>query len=184
MSKPGLPIKPTRSSPSRSPKPIRINATVPMQKSIRFFIRILPAFFALVNPVSTIAKPACIQNTRAAPIRNQIPNISASMVSKIVVSIFSSSRFCKIKKRQGDIYGFPINDIFVVSLSISRKPVGFVGHIVTRRFCNVNNFFLQKSHFGKSHIGLFAVSENVCCNSTKKKRLTEPRTQGYNFHIR
>lgn len=30
---------------------------------------ILPAFFALVNPVSTIAKPACIKNTKTVPIR-------------------------------------------------------------------------------------------------------------------
>lgn len=44
-----------------------------MQKSIRFFIMMLPAFFALVKPASTIAKPACIKNTNAAPIRNQTP---------------------------------------------------------------------------------------------------------------
>ena len=30
---------------------------------------ILPAFFALVNPVSTIAKPACMKKTSAAPTR-------------------------------------------------------------------------------------------------------------------
>ena len=42
-----------------------------MQKSIRFFMMIFPAFFARVNPVSTMAKPACIQNTNAAPIKNQ-----------------------------------------------------------------------------------------------------------------
>ena len=44
---------------------------VPMQKSIRFFMMMLPAFFALVKPVSTMAKPACIQKTKAAPIRYQ-----------------------------------------------------------------------------------------------------------------
>ena len=32
----------------------------------------LPAFFALVNPVSTIAKPHCIKNTNTAPKRYQI----------------------------------------------------------------------------------------------------------------
>lgn len=52
---------------------MRMNTMVPMQKSIRFFIRMLPAFFALVKPVSTIANPACIQKTGAAPIRNQMP---------------------------------------------------------------------------------------------------------------
>ena len=48
---------------------------VPIQKSIRFFIIMLPAFFALVNPVSTIAKPACIKNTKPAPIKNQIAKL-------------------------------------------------------------------------------------------------------------
>ena len=48
---------------------------------------IFPAFFALVNPVSTIAKPACIKNTNAAPIKNQIPNTSVPTVSEICVMI-------------------------------------------------------------------------------------------------
>lgn len=56
-------------------KPMRINTTVPIQKSIRFFMMMLPAFLARVNPASTIAKPACIQKTSAAPIRNQTPKI-------------------------------------------------------------------------------------------------------------
>ena len=47
-----------------------------MQKSIKFFIIMLPAFFALVNPVSTIAKPACMKNTSAAPIKNHTPKTS------------------------------------------------------------------------------------------------------------
>ena len=42
-----------------------------MQKSIKFFMMIFPAFFALVKPVSTMANPACIQKTSAAPIKNQ-----------------------------------------------------------------------------------------------------------------
>ncbi len=44
-----------------------------MQKSIRFFMIMFPVFFALVKPASTIAKPACIQNTNAAPIKNHTP---------------------------------------------------------------------------------------------------------------
>ena len=91
MSNPGLPIKPTMSSPSKSPKPRRINTTVPIQKSIRFFIRMFPAFFALVNPVSTIANPACIQNTNAAPIRNQTPYTSPEIASKISLVIVLTS---------------------------------------------------------------------------------------------
>ena len=42
-----------------------------MQKSIRFFMMMFPAFLARVKPVSTIAKPHCMKNTRAAPIKNQ-----------------------------------------------------------------------------------------------------------------
>ena len=36
-----------------------------MQKSSRFFIMMLPAFLARVKPLSTIANPACMKNTRA-----------------------------------------------------------------------------------------------------------------------
>jgi len=53
-------------APNISPKPTRKNAIEPMEKSIRFFIRMLTAFFALVKPHSTIAKPGCMKNTRNA----------------------------------------------------------------------------------------------------------------------
>ena len=43
----------------------------------------LPVFFALVKPASTIANPACIQNTRAAPIKNQTPNTWSLITLKI-----------------------------------------------------------------------------------------------------
>ena len=42
---------------------------MPIQKSIRFFIIMLPAFLARVNPASTMAKPHCIKNTSTAPTR-------------------------------------------------------------------------------------------------------------------
>ena len=82
---------PTRSSPKNIPKPMIMNITVPIQKSIRFFIRMFPAFFALVKPVSTIANPACIQNTKATPIRNQTPKMLLVTNSKISLVIFSIS---------------------------------------------------------------------------------------------
>ena len=47
----------------------------------------LPAFFARVKPVSTMAKPACMKNTNAAPIRNQMPNTSLKIFSIIVTSL-------------------------------------------------------------------------------------------------
>ena len=61
-----------------------------MQKSIRFFMMMLPVFFALVNPASTMANPACIQNTSAAPIRNHTANTSAEVVSATNSLIASS----------------------------------------------------------------------------------------------
>ena len=58
--------------PNMIPNPIIQKVGVPIQKSIRFFIMIFPAFLARVKPVSTIAKPACIKKTSAAPISTQI----------------------------------------------------------------------------------------------------------------
>ena len=79
----GIPIRPPKASvPIIREYPSNENTTVPIQKSIRFFIMMFPAFFALVNPVSTIANPACIQNTSAAPIKNQ---------NSIVIIILSPS---------------------------------------------------------------------------------------------
>ena len=64
-----------------------MNTTVPIQKSIKFFIKIFPVFFALVNPASTIANPACIQNTSAAPIKNHIPNVCSLTKLTIASSV-------------------------------------------------------------------------------------------------
>ena len=43
-----------------------------MQKSMRFFIRMLPVFLARVKPASHMAKPACMKKTSAAPTRTQM----------------------------------------------------------------------------------------------------------------
>ena len=59
-----------------------MNIGVPMQKSIRFFMIMFPAFFALVNPVSTMANPHCMKNTSAAPIKNQTLQTSPIDTSK------------------------------------------------------------------------------------------------------
>ena len=97
-SNPGFPINPTRSSPIKSPKPIRMNTTVPIQKSIRFFIMMFPVFFALVKPASTIANPACIQNTSAAPIKNHtlktLPDTFSSIKALIAVASITIHLLC------------------------------------------------------------------------------------------
>ena len=70
--------------------------TVPIQKSIRFFIIIFPAFFALVKPASHMANPACIQKTRAAPARNHTEKISPS--SDFITSISSFVIFASFQR--------------------------------------------------------------------------------------
>ncbi len=85
----GVPINPPTLSPRISPAPKSQNTTAPNAKSIKFFIMILPAFFALVNPVSTIAKPACMKNTRATPIKHQSPN-AISLASAVALAIASN----------------------------------------------------------------------------------------------
>ena len=47
-----------------------------MQKSIMFFISMLPVFFARVRPASQSAKPACMKNTRIEPTRTQITSVA------------------------------------------------------------------------------------------------------------
>ena len=42
-----------------------------MQKSIMFFIKMFPVFFARVKPASQSANPACIKKTNAAQISTQ-----------------------------------------------------------------------------------------------------------------
>ncbi len=84
----GIPTSPkSASSPRNRPKPIATNTTVPIQKSIRFFMMMLPAFLALAKPHSTIANPACIQKTNAAPIRNQTPKTFSSI--KLLIKLVS-----------------------------------------------------------------------------------------------
>ena len=76
--------------------PMANHITVPMQKSIRFFMMMFPVFLARVKPASTIAKPACIQKTRAAPIRNHTPQTSAFRESNACdTSMFFSLWFLK-----------------------------------------------------------------------------------------
>jgi hypothetical protein len=63
------------------PQPIAQKTREPMQKSIRFFMRIFVEFFARVRPVSTKANPACMKNTRAPVMTNQIISIEAARLS-------------------------------------------------------------------------------------------------------
>ena len=47
--------------PNIRPKPTSQKQGVPIQKSIMFFIKILPVFLALVRPASQRANPACMK---------------------------------------------------------------------------------------------------------------------------
>ena len=72
------PNSPAASAPNMMPKPIAQNASVPMEKSIRFFIMMLAAFLARVNPVSSMANPACIRNTSTAAINVHTVSIATA----------------------------------------------------------------------------------------------------------
>ena len=66
---------------------------VPRQKSSRFFMMMLPACFARVKPVSTMANPACMNQTRMAPIKNQTP-VDPKMVIKLPPKVFHILKKC------------------------------------------------------------------------------------------
>ena len=87
----GRPMKPfAAASPiPMSEYPISMNMTVPIQKSIMFFMMMLPAFLARVRPVSNIAKPHCIKNTNMAPMMYH--KLPAPRTAIAPVSIFLSS---------------------------------------------------------------------------------------------
>ena len=72
-------MKPPMSSPNIRPKPKIQKTMEPRLMSITFFITMLAAFLALVKPVSTMAKPGCIENTRKAPISTHIVSADTNL---------------------------------------------------------------------------------------------------------
>ena len=60
-------MRPKWEAPNIKPKPNTQKITVPMQRSITFFITMFPEFLPCAKPVSTMQKPACIKKTKAAP---------------------------------------------------------------------------------------------------------------------
>ena len=87
LKKPAVPIK-ALLPPNISANPMIKKKIEPSTKSIIFFIRMFPEFFALVNPVSTMANPACIKYTRKAPTM-----VHTILSNTCVFSIISSSSF-------------------------------------------------------------------------------------------
>ena len=84
-----MPPKNPLELPNMMPKPTSQNSGVPIQKSIRFFIIMLPEFLALVNPASTIANPACMKNTSAAAMSTQVVfMLEINSVISIVIPSF------------------------------------------------------------------------------------------------
>src|SRR5574344_2229589 len=81
--------------PYMIPYPISQYAGVPQAKSIMFFMTMLPAFLTRVMPVSTIAKPACMKYTSAAPSSSHI--VSSSRFGKFSIDC-PLFRHVKIKK--------------------------------------------------------------------------------------
>ncbi len=50
----------------------------------------LPAFLARVKPVYTMATPACIQNTSAAPIKNHTLNTSLILMTPLKIEAYAA----------------------------------------------------------------------------------------------
>ena len=75
-------------TPNIKPKPNNQKMTDPIETSIKFFMIILHTFFALVNPASTNANPACIKNTKNAAI--QVHKMFESSLRISNVSILTS----------------------------------------------------------------------------------------------
>jgi hypothetical protein len=69
--KPDVPNQPVEVVPNMSPNPMAQKVMEPMEKSMRFFIKMFTAFLARVNPASTMANPTCMKKTSAAAIRVQ-----------------------------------------------------------------------------------------------------------------
>ena len=63
---PLVPKNPPASRPNIRAKPRKKKEMEPTPKSMTFFMMMLPAFLARVNPVSTMANPACMNMTRKA----------------------------------------------------------------------------------------------------------------------
>ena len=61
---PSWPIKPPSGPPNANAKPQIHHPTAAIEKLVRIFATTVPAFFALENPISRNANPACMNITR------------------------------------------------------------------------------------------------------------------------
>ena len=64
-------------TPYATAQPMAQKASAPMETSMMFFIRMFAVFFARTNPASSMAKPACMKNTRNAAISSHAVSIAA-----------------------------------------------------------------------------------------------------------
>ena len=64
-------------TPYATAQPTAQKAIAPAETSRRFFIRIFAVFLARTNPASSMAKPACIKNTRNAVTSSHAVSIAA-----------------------------------------------------------------------------------------------------------
>ena len=105
--------------------------TVPMQKSIRFFMMMFPAFLARVKPVSTMAKPHCMKNTRIAPTRNHTAILNRITSKKAAAKALrvKARRLCRlnmwviIRKTAGEVKASGHTDF---SAGKRQKSYGFL----------------------------------------------------------
>lgn len=88
-------LSPRKKSPSATKPPIEVppyaspNPTAqltrdPTAKSMKFFMMMLPALFARVNPASTRAKPGCMNITRIAATMIHSASTAAATSPRVV----------------------------------------------------------------------------------------------------
>ncbi len=89
ISNPGFPISPIISSPSTGETNQENVQAGTHTESISVRHENMTGILCSVNPAATIANPACIQNTSAAPIRNQTPYtcplITLTNISSVII---------------------------------------------------------------------------------------------------
>tara|TARA_B100000315_G_scaffold185287_1_gene174383 strand:+ start:416 stop:694 length:279 start_codon:yes stop_codon:yes gene_type:complete len=92
-----------------------------MQKSKKFFVKILQVFLALIKPASTMPNPACIKNTKNAAISTQ----TVSRPTELAKEIVSAAKTAVLKKKlQTKAAPIPLNSLLNITSSLKIITIG------------------------------------------------------------
>ena len=83
-------------------KPTTKNTTAPIEKLMRFFMTILPAFLARVRPASTSTKPACMNTTSTvATSTNTLSRVTCKPGTRVCKSSNDGGASCAARTNPG-----------------------------------------------------------------------------------